>query len=319
LQLREKAKVPQDTVESVHNIAETSARMGQYDQAVSQYMKALELRRKIEDPHGAAIESYSMGTLFDYQGRFGAAVDSKQEALKTFRDLKDRTFWLGEILGGYGESLTLAGRGEESKAYLEEALNLSRELKNDGLVAQTLVFQGDALYYRGDANSARPYYENALESATRSKEPDKVLIAKTGLARAELEGGRAATAMTALRSTTKQAEDQGFAYVAVESSLYMADAMLRNHDDLHARQELDQASRQADKLGLKPLSAKAQYLLATALRASGNQAEAQEHYRSAMLLLDTMRKETGAEKILERSDFKAIYEEASRSAGAAKN
>src|SRR5262249_7812708 len=160
----------------VHNIAETSARMGQYDQAVSQYMKALQLRRSIDDPHGAAIESYSMGTLYEYQGRFGAAVDSKQDALKAFRDLKDRTFWLAEILGGYGQSLTLAGRGEESTQYLEEALNLSRELKNDGLVAQTLTFEGDVFYYRGDANSARPYYEKALQSATRSKEPDKMLI-----------------------------------------------------------------------------------------------------------------------------------------------
>jgi tetratricopeptide (TPR) repeat protein len=282
-------------------------------------MKALELRRSIDDPHGAAIESYSMGTLFDYQGRFGAAVDSKREALKTFRDLKDRTFWLGEILGGYGASLTLAGRGEESKPYLEEALNLSRELRNDGLVAQTLTFEGDVFYYRGDANSARPYYENALQSARRSKEPDKVLIAQTHLARAELQAGRTAAALTALQSAAKQAEDQGFAYVAVESLLDMADAMLRKHDDLHARQELERASRQADKLGLKPLGAKAQYLLATALRASGDQAEAQQHYRSSLQLLDTMRKETGAEKILQRSDFKTIYDEASRWAGAAKN
>ncbi|HEY1424157.1 MAG TPA: tetratricopeptide repeat protein, partial [Candidatus Acidoferrum sp.] len=150
LQLREKAKVPQDIVESVHNVAETSVRMGQYDQGVSQYMRALELRRSIDDPRGGAIEAYSMGTLFDYQGRFGAAVNSKQDALKTFRDLKDRTFWMAEILGGCGQALTLAGRGEESKQYLDEALSLSREIKNDGMVAQTLGFQGDVAYYHGD-------------------------------------------------------------------------------------------------------------------------------------------------------------------------
>lgn len=319
LQLREKAKVPQDIVESVHNVAETSVRMGQYDQAVSQYMKALELRRSIDDPRGAAIESYSMGTLFDYQGRFGAAVASKEEALKSFRNLKDRTFWLAEILGGYAESLTLAGRGEESKPSLEEALSLSRELKNDGLLAQTLMFQGDAFYYRGDANSARPYYERALQSAMRSKEPEKVLIAQTGLARADLESGRSSAVIAALRSTAKEAEDKGFAYVGVEISLYTADAMLRNHDVPHARQELEQALRQADRLGLKPLSAKAHYLLAAAWRASANQPEAQQHYRSAAQLLDGMRKEAGAEKILQRSDFKTIYDEASHWAGPASN
>ena len=72
-------------------------------------MRALDLRRSINDTRGAAIESYSLGTLFDYQGRFGAAVNSKQSALKTFRDLKDRTFWMAEMLGGYAEALTLAG------------------------------------------------------------------------------------------------------------------------------------------------------------------------------------------------------------------
>ncbi len=98
LQLREKSKVPQDIVEAVHNLGDASVYMGQYDQAVSQYMRALDLRRSINDTRGAAIESYSLGTLFGYQGRFGAAVNSKQEALKTFRDLKDRTFWMAEML-----------------------------------------------------------------------------------------------------------------------------------------------------------------------------------------------------------------------------
>jgi tetratricopeptide (TPR) repeat protein len=319
LQLREKSKVPQDIVESVHNLAETSARMGQYDQAVTQYMRALDLRRSMDDSRGRAIESYSMGTLFDYQGRFGAAINSKQDALKAFRDLKDRTFWMAEILGGHAEALTLAGRGEESRPYLLEALNLSRELRNDGLVAQTLAFQGDVSYYRGDMKSARSYYQGALQAAVRTKEPDKVLIAKADLARVDIEEGHAAAAIKNLRSLARQAEDQGFAYMAVECSIYMAEAMVRTHDDSHARQELERALLRADKLGLKPLSAKAHYLLATTLRASGKQAEAQQHYRDALQLLDAMRKEPGADKILQRSDFKAIYDEASRWSQAAKS
>jgi serine/threonine protein kinase/tetratricopeptide (TPR) repeat protein len=319
LQLREKAKVPQDIVESVHNVAETSTRMGQYDQAVNQYMRALDLRRSINDPRGAAIESYSMGTIFDYQGRFGAAVNSKQDAFKTFRDLKERTFWMAEILGGFGEALTLAGRGDESLPYLDEALNLSRELKNDGLVAQTLAFQGDQAYYRGDSKAARSYYEKASQAAALSKEPDKLLIAKAGLARADIDEGRQAAAISSLKSAAKQSEDQGFASMAVESSIYMADAMIRNHDSLHARQELERALLQTEKLSLRPLGARAHYLLATQFRMSGNAAEAQQHYQNSLQLLDAMRKEAGAEKILQRSDLKTIYDEASRAAEAAKN
>ena len=96
---------------------------------------------------GAAIESYSLGTLFGYQGRFGAAINSKQDALKTFRDIKDKTFWMAKVLAGVAEALILAGRGDEAKSYVDEALSLSRELKNDGMVAETLGFQGDVFFY----------------------------------------------------------------------------------------------------------------------------------------------------------------------------
>src|ERR1019366_120455 len=95
LQLREKSKVPQDIVEAVHNIGETSADMGQYEQAISYYMRALDLRRSMNDPRGAAIESYSLGTLFDYQGRFGAAVNSKQDAITSLRPLVEQAEKLG--------------------------------------------------------------------------------------------------------------------------------------------------------------------------------------------------------------------------------
>ena len=142
LQLREKSKVPQDIVEAVQNLGQVLSNMGQYDQAISYYMRALDLRRSMNDPHGTAIVSYGLGTLFDYQGRFGAAVNAKQDALKTLRDLKERSFWMAGILGGYGDSLILAGRGDEAKSSLDEALSLSRELKNDGLIAQTLGFKG---------------------------------------------------------------------------------------------------------------------------------------------------------------------------------
>lgn len=312
LQLQGKSKAPQDIVDSVHNLAEVSVRMGQYDQAIKGYMHALELRRSMNDVKGAAMESYSLGTLFDYQGRFGAALQSKQDALKTFRDLKDRTFWMAEMLGGYAEALTLAGRGDESQPYLDEALNLSRDLKNNGMVAQTLDFQGDLFFYRGDSKNAQSYYERAVQTASGTSEQEKVLIAKIDLAMAQVEQKHGSAAMGSLRSLATKAETLGLKQMAVECTIYLGQAMLQSRDYSHARQELERASLHSDQLGLKPLSAQAQYLLATTLRTSGNPAEAQEHYRDSLRLLDTMRQEPGSEKILQRADFKSIHDDASR-------
>jgi tetratricopeptide (TPR) repeat protein/predicted Ser/Thr protein kinase len=318
LQLREKAKVPRDIVESVHNLAETSVRMGQYDLAVSQYMRALDLWRSIDDTRGAAIESYTLGMMFDYQGRFGPAINSKQDALKTFQELKDKTYWMAEIEGGYGDALTLAGRGEEAEPYLNDALSLSRELKNQGMESQTLAFQGNVAYYRGDYKSARASYEKALQAASRSKEPDRILIAKVALAKIAAQEGSSQQVISNFRKLIQEADEQGVPNVSVESSIYMAEAMIRNRDSAAAQPELERALLRADNIGLKPLSVKAHYLLGATFRASGDQMEAQQHYLTAVQMLDDMRKESGGEKILQRVDFKTMYDEATRWAQATK-
>jgi tetratricopeptide (TPR) repeat protein len=319
LQLREKSKVPEDIVEAVHNLAETSVRMGDYDQAFSQYMRALDLRRSRNDTRGAAIESYTLGMILDYQGRFGAAINSKQAALKTFQDLKDKTYWMAEILGGYAQALILAGRGNEAKSYLDDALNLSRELKNDAMVSQTVSFQGDAAYYRGDSKVAKGLYEQALQAAKLSKEPDKILIAKINLAKVAIQEGHSQQAVATLRLLLQQAENLGLKYTQVDCSVSMAEAMIKIKDSNHAQQELERVLLQANKLGLKPLSAKAHYLLAGIFRASGDQVEAQQHYQETLQLINAMHDDPGADKILQRSDFNTMYEEATRWSQSAKS
>jgi tetratricopeptide (TPR) repeat protein/predicted Ser/Thr protein kinase len=318
LQLREKAQVPRDIVEAVHNLGETSAQMGQYDQAISYYLRALDLRRSMDDPRGAAIESYSLGTLFDYQGRFGAAINSKQEALKNFRDIKDRTTWMAKMLDGTAEALTLAGRGDEAKSYLDEALSLARELKTDGVIAEALGFQGDVFFYRGDFKSARASYTQALQTALRSKEPDTVLLAKASLAKVGVQEKRTTEAISSLRSLVEQADDLGLKYTSVESSIVMAEAMMQSHDYSHARQELGRALPLSDKLGMQPLSARGHYLLAAIEQNSGNSNDANDNYREALRLLDLMNKDPGAEKLLQRADFKTIYDESNRGIEATK-
>ena len=92
-----------------------------------------------------------MGTLFEYEGKYGAAVGAKEEALKAFRELKDSGFWMGEILSGTGHSQAMLGRSDAAQTQLAEALKLSDKLQNKALTAQILNFQGDRLFYVGDA------------------------------------------------------------------------------------------------------------------------------------------------------------------------
>jgi hypothetical protein len=53
-----------------------------------------------------------------------------------------------------------------------------------------------------------------------------------------------------------------------------------------------------------------QFSLGKLFKQKGETAEATSHYRQVVDLLDTLRKEPGAEKIMDRADFKAMYAEA---------
>lgn len=226
---------------------------------------------------------------------------------------------MAKVLDGAAKALILAGRGDEAKSDLDEALSLSRKLKADGMVAEALGFQGDAYFYRGDLKSARASYTQALQAAVRSKEPDAVLIAKANLAKIEVREKHTQEAISSLRPLVQQADDLGLRYISVESSILMAEAMMQRHDYAHGRQELERALLLSDKLGMQLLSARAHYLLATIERDSGNSSDAQDHYREALRLLDAMKKDPGAEKLLQRSDLKAIYDESTRGTQATKS
>jgi serine/threonine protein kinase/tetratricopeptide (TPR) repeat protein len=318
LQLREKLKVPAEIAETVHNLGEATLRMGQFDQALSQYLRALELYRAAGSKRDAAIESHSTAMVFEYQGRYGAALNAEEEALKVFRGLQGHGFWLGDILSGYGNALSLVGRSGEAQKNLDEALSLARGIKSEPLIAQILNYQGDLSFYRGDLKSARSQYEQALRIATHTSDREKVLVAKINLATVAAGEGRSQQATSALKTLSEQADTLGLKYLSVECSVYLAQALISTKNYTGAQQELQRALDRSEKLGLRMLLAKSHFLLATVLRLKSNNAEAQRHYHEAVRMLDDIRKEPGAERMMERADLKSVYQESSRWSRAAK-
>ena len=311
LQLRETLKLPADIADSVHNLAETAFRMGAYDEAVTRYLRALEIRRTVGDKRGAAIDSYNLGIVFEYQSRYGAALSSKEEALKSFRQLQDRSFWLPEILAGYGGSLAQVGRFEDANKAFTEALGLARELHNRSLIAETLNLQGDALFYAGDFKSARPLYEQALEAASPSGDRAQILLSKANLAKVSIKEGQAQAAIVTLRGLTQEAGTLGLKYLTVECTIMLAEALLAKKDTTQAVQQLERALAASEKLGLRMLMARSHYLLGVAQRAAHNEPEAAGHFRAAHRTLDEIRKDAGSADVLKRADLAAVYSESS--------
>jgi tetratricopeptide (TPR) repeat protein/TolB-like protein/predicted Ser/Thr protein kinase len=307
LAIREKLKVPGDIADTVHNLAETSTKLGQYDQAVQQYLRALDLRRSVGDNRSAAIESAGMGVLFGYQGRFGAALSSTEDALKIFRETKENGFWLAEILGDYGNALAQVGRGDDAQKSLDEALTVAAGLKNQAQVGAVLGYEGDNYFYRGDYKSAAPLYDQALQAASHTTDARLTLLAKINLAKSAIQEGRAAAAVSQLRALTWQADTMGLKYLSIQCSVLLGEALLSQKQYPRAQRELEGAVTRSEKLGLRALLAQSHFLLARALEESGHAADASTQYAQARQVADSIHEETKSDSILGRSDLAPIF------------
>ena len=307
LQLREKLKISSNIADTLHNLADTSSKMGQYDLAVEQYLRALDLRRSTGDKRSAAIESSSMGTLFSYQGRYGAALSSEEDALKTFRELQERGYWLAEILGYYGNALAEVGRSDDAQKSLDEAMNVARELKNQATIAEIRGYQGDSAFYRGDYQAAATLYDEALKTASHTSGLDLILVSKFNVAKVAVRQGRFQAAASLLSKLSEDADSMGLKYVSVECLIYHAEALMNLKSYEAARKELESALYRSEKLGLRALLAESHYLLGRDLERAGKAAEAPEHYKQARKILDDIQKDAKTDTIVKRSDLSPIY------------
>lgn len=309
LRLRQEVGSPVDVADSFYNIGETYGRMGEYSQSTDYYLKALDIWRKADDKRGVAFASYGLGRIFQYQGRYRAALASEQDALKSWQDTNEHGFWLPQIQASYGNALSLLGRTEEAQKALAEALTAARELKNDSLQAQILDFQGDDLFYEGDNRSAKNLYQQASQLAVRSKDREQSLLAKFNLLKIDVPARHTPDVVNSLKSLADETNRSGLKHLSVESSTYLAAALIGAKDYPQARQVLSRNLDDSEKLGLQTLLATNHYLLGQALRLSGNQADAVHHYAEAYRILEDVQNEAHTEDVMKRSDLSAIYKE----------
>ncbi|HEY4739226.1 MAG TPA: tetratricopeptide repeat protein [Candidatus Acidoferrales bacterium] len=308
LSLYEKINVPTDIADTLHDLAETSMRLGQYDQAAEQYLRALDIRRTASDKRGAAIESASLGVLFGFQGRFGAALSSEQDALKSMRDINETRQWLAEVLIDYGRAQAQIGNSVDARKSFDEALKIARDTKNEIQVAQALNDEGDSYFYQGDYKSAAPIYQQALQSASKTSDRQLTLLSKVSLAKLAVKQGNAASAAVTLRGLSNDADTLGLKYLSVDCSVYLAEALIDTKNYPKAKDELNGALNRSEKLGLRALIAQSQYLLGRNLQLSGDAKGAASHFDEARRTLADIGREAKTDSVVKRTDLSPIAE-----------
>jgi len=318
LELRQKLNQPVYLAETLSALGEVYSAMGDYDKSLKNLMAALEAARKADDTAEAAGVSGSIGTVLVAQGRLGAAVSSLEESVKGYRAVNNRSVEMVQALNTLADTLAHAGRGSESGKLLDEAQQIARDLKNETVNSQILNTRGDVAFYQGDLKAAKTFYEQAAAAANKGKQKDAMFISRMNLGRLAVAEGRSPAAIADLRASIQQAESLHLKYYAVRSSVDLAQALINTKDYTHARQQLDSALAQSEKLGLRLETVRIHFLLGDVLRHDGQSTEASRQYQQAQSLLDDIRKEPGAGQIANRYDLKQMKEVAGQALAASK-
>lgn len=216
--------------------------------------------------------------------------------------------WLGEILGGYGNSLSLSGRFEEADRNLTEAMSVGRELQNPAIIVQTLKFQADRLFYGGDTKAAVERTTEAVQLAGRGADRALVLQAQAAAASLAVATQPTKTLASRLATLSQEADSIGLPALSVECLLARVDALIKLRDYATARDEANRALARAETLTLRTLITRARYLRGNALRLS-NESDATRDYAFVVRLLDEIKAEDGNQNILKRVDVGAMYAE----------
>jgi tetratricopeptide (TPR) repeat protein len=219
--------------------------------------------------------------------------------------------WLAEILSGAGKSLALAGRMDDAAKHLDEALAVAKDLQNPTLIAQTMAFQADRLYYSGDFKGANRLAEQAVQSASRGSDKSLALTTQAGVAITAAAMQPTAAHASKLASLAQDADVLGLKSLAVDCLVQRAETLYKLGDRTSARREAERAIAQAETFGLRLQLAKAHYLRGEVLRLAGS-GEARADYASALRLLDEIKGEEGSQNVLTRADLGPIREACAR-------
>ncbi len=314
LRIHEQYGIPDELGLTLYNLGETTTNLGQFDEALDYYIGALEQWREINDALGVAWARVGTGTIFGYQGRFGAARDSLDEAVAALESSGEQGYWRFIVTAHHGMAMAQDGAIEEAVGDLGAALALARDMGNPALVAQALNFQGVNFLYRGRPDEGRAAFEEARQQADLAGDREQALVARLHLDGIALNGGNVAAVVDSLGSTAADADALGLRYIATRARVRHAEALLATGDVAAARREVQAALNVSERLQLRALEAECYYALARIDAAEGDNAAATRRYGRVVSILDEIQTESGNGDPLRREDLRAMYDAAAAGA-----
>lgn len=180
------------------NIGQTLAEIGQLEESIGYYRRALKDAEGSGDVRAQAKCIASEGLSHFQQQRYNEAIDCFKQALglaQTQNDLASKSTWLGNL----GNVYLQLGEADKASALAQEGLELARGLNDRRSEAAHLDTLGDCCLETGDYEKALALYSNALNigKSVRDKIGERIYLAN--MARAYKRLGKTKEALSHFR------------------------------------------------------------------------------------------------------------------------
>jgi len=249
--------------------------LGYYDRALSNYLKALTIKEKLEDSSGIADINNNIAILYNFQGEYEKAIDYFKQSLKTREKLNDERGIAGVYnnlglmymkLDNYGKALEYQNKSLELKkelgdlkglassynnigiiyfnqdlperaiVFYEKALKVKKEIGFDADLASSYLNIGEAFMELRNFQKSEQNLQLALQEATKTNNKDDLRLIYQVLAK-----------LMAKTSQYKAAYEYHQNYSALNDSIYNQESAERIAE-MQARYELERKEKEIELL-----------------------------------------------------------------------
>ncbi|MEP0859549.1 CHAT domain-containing tetratricopeptide repeat protein [Trichocoleus sp. DQ-U1] len=143
--------------------------IGQFEAALQSWQQALIIYREIKDREGEGAALGNLGVAYDSLGDYAKAIEYQQQHLAIAREIKDRQ-GEGKALGNLGVAYDSLGDYAKAIEYQQQHLAIAREIKDRQSEGAALGNLGVAYLNLGDYAKAIEYQQQHLASAREIKD-----------------------------------------------------------------------------------------------------------------------------------------------------
>ena len=144
-------------------------RISQFEAALQSWQQALIIYREIKDRKGEGQSLGSLGIAYDSLGDYTKAIEYHQQSLAIARDIKDYLGG-GRTLGDMGTAYHSLGNYARAIEYYHVSLKIAQEIKDRLGMGRTLSNLGNVYYSLGEYAKAIEYHQQSLAIAQEIKD-----------------------------------------------------------------------------------------------------------------------------------------------------